>query len=37
MKLEYRHDWANNRVFLRDDGSYSKSNDLLAAQFIYAF
>ncbi|CAE6798533.1 DUF3138 family protein [Paraburkholderia haematera] len=37
VKLEYRHDWANNRVFLRDDGSYSKSNDLLAAQFIYSF
>ncbi|MFM0208674.1 DUF3138 family protein [Paraburkholderia sediminicola] len=37
VKFEYRHDWANNKVFLRDDGSYSKSNDLLAAQFIYSF
>ncbi|HEX7913939.1 MAG TPA: DUF3138 family protein [Paraburkholderia sp.] len=37
VKVEYRHDWANNRVFLRNDGSYSKSNDLMAAQFIYTF
>ncbi len=37
VKVEYRHDWSNNRVFLRADGSYSKSNDLLAAQFIYSF
>ncbi|MEX4002083.1 DUF3138 family protein [Paraburkholderia sp. EG285A] len=37
VKVEYRHDWSNNRVFLRDDGSYSKSNDILAAQFIYSF
>ncbi|MBC8831171.1 DUF3138 family protein, partial [Escherichia coli] len=25
------------KVFLRNDGSYSKSNDLLATQFIYSF
>jgi hypothetical protein len=37
VKVEYRHDWANNTVFLRNDGSYSKSNDLLATQFIYSF
>ena len=37
VKVEYRHDWANNRVFLRNDGSYGKSNDLLATQFIYSF
>ena len=37
MKVEYRHDWANNKVFLRNDGSYGKSNDLLATQFIYSF
>ncbi|WCM20510.1 DUF3138 family protein [Paraburkholderia bryophila] len=37
VKLEYRHDWADNKVFLRHDGSYSSSNDLLATQFIYAF
>ncbi|CAD6556443.1 hypothetical protein LMG27952_06108 [Paraburkholderia hiiakae] len=37
VKVEYRHDWSNNRVFLRNDGSYAKSNDLLAAQFIYSF
>ncbi|WP_343664024.1 DUF3138 family protein [Paraburkholderia tropica] len=37
VKVEYRHDWASQKVFLRNDGSYSKSNDLLGAQFIYAF
>ncbi|HWT35074.1 MAG TPA: DUF3138 family protein [Paraburkholderia sp.] len=37
VKVEYRHDWANQNVFLRNDGSYSKSNDLLATQFIYSF
>jgi hypothetical protein len=37
VKVEYRHDWANNAVFLRNDGSYAKSNDLLATQFIYSF
>ncbi|HXZ07893.1 MAG TPA: DUF3138 family protein, partial [Paraburkholderia sp.] len=37
VKVEYRHDWANNQVFLRDNGSYSKNNDLLATQFIYSF
>jgi len=37
VKVEYRHDWANQSVFLRNDGSYSKSNDLLATQFIYSF
>jgi hypothetical protein len=35
--VEYRHDWSNNRVFLRNDGTYGKSNDLLATQFIYSF
>ncbi|MGB8421309.1 DUF3138 family protein [Paraburkholderia sp.] len=37
VKVEYRHDWASHQVFLRNDGSYAKSNDLLAAQFIYSF
>ncbi|CAM2183353.1 DUF3138 family protein [Paraburkholderia sacchari] len=37
VKVEYRHDWATQKVFLRDDGSYSKSNDLVGAQFIYSF
>jgi hypothetical protein len=36
-KLEYRHDQANHPVFLESDGSYSRSNDILAAQFIYSF
>ena len=37
VKVEYRHDWATQQVFLRSDGSYSKNNDLLGAQFIYSF
>ena len=37
VKVEYRHDWASQDVFLRNDGSYSKSNDILATQFIYSF
>ncbi|MFM0433518.1 DUF3138 family protein [Paraburkholderia aspalathi] len=37
VKVEYRHDWANKQVFLKNDGSYGKSNDLLATQFIYSF
>ena len=37
VKVEYRHDWASQNVFLRNDGSYSKSNDILATQFIYSF
>ncbi|MGF6529497.1 outer membrane murein-binding lipoprotein Lpp [Paraburkholderia sp. GAS33] len=37
VKVEYRHDWATQDTFLRNDGSYSKSNDMLATQFIYAF
>ncbi|WP_179404504.1 DUF3138 family protein [Burkholderia guangdongensis] len=37
VKLEYRHDAANHPVFLKNNGSYSRSNDIAAAQFIYAF
>ncbi|MBB3259929.1 hypothetical protein F4827_004626 [Paraburkholderia bannensis] len=37
VKVEFRHDWASRKVFRRNDGSYSKSNDLLGAQFIYSF
>jgi hypothetical protein len=37
VKVEYRHDWASQNAFLRNDGSYSKSNDILATQFIYSF
>ncbi|CAB3785081.1 DUF3138 family protein [Pararobbsia alpina] len=37
VKMEYRHDWASQNVFLRADGSYSKSNDLLGTQLIYSF
>ncbi|MEM5328567.1 DUF3138 family protein [Paraburkholderia sp. JHI2823] len=37
VKMEYRHDWATQRVFLHNDGSYGKSNDLFGAQFIYSF
>jgi Protein of unknown function (DUF3138) len=37
VKVEYRHDWATQDVFLHSNGSYSKSNDILATQFIYTF
>lgn len=37
VKMEYRHDWATQKVFLRSDGSYSKNNDMLGTQFIYSF
>jgi type II secretory pathway pseudopilin PulG len=37
VKMEYRHDWASQNVFLRNDGSYSKSNDLFGTQLIYSF
>ncbi|MFM0591760.1 DUF3138 family protein [Paraburkholderia dilworthii] len=37
VKVEYRHDWANKQVFLKNDGSYGKSNDLLGTQLIYSF
>jgi hypothetical protein len=37
VKVEYRHDWSTQDNFLHSDGSYSKSNDLLGAQLIYAF
>ncbi len=37
LKLEYRHDWASESVFLRNDGSYRKSNDLIGAQAVYTF
>jgi hypothetical protein len=37
IKAEYRHDWASQNVFLRNDGSYSRSNDLFGTQLIYSF
>ena len=37
LKAEYRHDMASENVFLKNDGTYSKHNDLLSTQFIYAF
>ena len=37
VKAEYRHDWASQNVFLRNDGSYSRSNDLFGTQLIYSF
>jgi hypothetical protein len=37
LKMEVRHDWANRDVFLRNDGSYRKSNDIFAAQAVYSF
>ncbi|MFM0648055.1 DUF3138 family protein [Paraburkholderia bryophila] len=37
LKFEYRHDQANHPVFLMNDGTYSRANDILATQFIYSF
>ncbi|EGD05760.1 hypothetical protein B1M_04801, partial [Burkholderia sp. TJI49] len=37
VKLEYRHDAANHPVFLKSNGSYSRSNDLAGMQFVYSF
>jgi len=37
IKVEYRHDIANNAVFLKSDGTLSKNNDLIGTQFIYSF
>ncbi|MBN3853237.1 DUF3138 family protein [Paraburkholderia sp. Ac-20340] len=37
VKFEYRHDAANHPVFLMHDGTYSRSNDIVAGQFIYTF
>ncbi|WP_369800119.1 DUF3138 family protein [Vogesella sp. LIG4] len=37
MKMEYRHDWANQGVFQKADGSASKNNDIFGMQMIYAF
>nr|WP_199068114.1 DUF3138 family protein [Chromobacterium sp. ASV5] len=37
LKLEYRHDWANQDMFLFNDGSYRKSSDMIGAQAVYTF
>lgn len=37
LKFEYRHDWASNAVFLKNNGNFSKSNDILGAQMVYTF
>ncbi len=37
VKVEYRHDFASNAVFQRNDGSLSRNNDIFATQFIYSF
>ncbi|AAQ59632.1 DUF3138 family protein [Chromobacterium violaceum] len=37
LKFEYRHDWASQAVFQRNDGSMKKSNDMLGAQAVYTF
>ncbi|NTZ07917.1 DUF3138 family protein [Burkholderia metallica] len=37
VKVEYRHDWANHPVFLKSNGTYSRSNDLAGMQFVYSF
>lgn len=37
VKFEYRHDWADQAVFQRSDGSWSKSNNLIGSSLIYTF
>jgi len=37
LKFEYRHDWTNLPVFLKNDGSFSKHNDILGTQLVYSF
>ena len=37
LKLELRHDMANQGVFLKSDGSYTRSNDIFGAQMVYTF
>lgn len=37
LKIEYRHDWSSEDTFIKSDGTYAKSNDMLGTQFIYAF
>lgn len=37
LKFEYRHDWASQDVFLRNDGRFRRSNDMLGAQAVYSF
>jgi len=37
LKFEYRHDWTNLPVFLKNDGSYSKHNDVIGTQLVYSF
>ncbi|SUX55999.1 Protein of uncharacterised function (DUF3138) [Chromobacterium vaccinii] len=37
LKFEYRHDWASQAVFQRNDGSMKKGNDMLGAQAVYTF
>lgn len=37
LKMEYRHDWANNAVFLKNNGTAKKNNDILGAQMVYSF
>jgi len=37
IKMEYRHDWANNDVFVKHDGSFTKTNDVVGATMVYSF
>ncbi len=37
VKVEYRHDWSNKYTFVRSNGSFSKTNDIIGTQFIYTF
>jgi len=37
VKMEYRHDWANNDVFVKHNGSFTKTNDVVGASMVYTF
>jgi len=37
FKAELRHDIASQSVFLKNNGTFTKSNDMLATQMIYSF
>jgi hypothetical protein len=37
VKMEYRHDWANHDVFVKHNGSFTKTNDVVGASMVYTF
>ncbi|OAJ53665.1 hypothetical protein A6V36_36095 [Paraburkholderia ginsengiterrae] len=37
LKFEYRHDMSSHATFVRSDGGYSRSNDILGTQLVYSY